>query len=120
MCDIYAHICPLDVTLASFSPALKNKKGDILQTNGAVTCVFLFDTDDIECDAYLRSEKQLSLELKTLERKLKEEDERRIVEYEVERKKEQNEQREKEEGRKRRQRDFEEELRQIEEDNRVR
>nr|XP_046212071.1 leucine-rich repeat and IQ domain-containing protein 1 [Oncorhynchus gorbuscha] len=76
--------------------------------------------DDIECDAYLRSEKQLSLELKTLECKLKEEDERRIVEYEVERKKEQNEQREKEEGRKRRQRDFEEELRQIEEDNRHR
>ncbi|XP_070983314.1 leucine-rich repeat- and IQ domain-containing protein 1 [Oncorhynchus clarkii lewisi] len=76
--------------------------------------------DDIECDAYLRSEKQLSLELKTLERKLKEEDERRIVEYEVERKKEQNEQREKEEGRKRRQRDFEEELRQIEEDNKHR
>ncbi|KAM9570631.1 leucine-rich repeat- and IQ domain-containing protein 1 [Salvelinus alpinus] len=76
--------------------------------------------DDIECDAYLRSEKQLSLELKTLERKLKEEDERRIVEYEVERKKEQNEQREKEEWRKRRQRDFEEELRQIEEGNRHR
>lgn len=75
-------------------PYKEKKKGDILQTNGAVTCVFLFDTDDIECDAYLRSEKQLSLELKTLERKLKEVDERRIVEYEEERKKEQNEQRE--------------------------
>uniref|UniRef100_A0A4W5P738 Leucine-rich repeats and IQ motif containing 1 n=1 Tax=Hucho hucho TaxID=62062 RepID=A0A4W5P738_9TELE len=73
--------------------------------------------DDIECDAY---EKQLSLELKTLERKLKEEDERRIVEYEMERKKEQNEQRKKEEWRKHRQRDFEEELRQIEEGNRRR
>ncbi|KAL0968633.1 hypothetical protein UPYG_G00269400 [Umbra pygmaea] len=64
-------------------------------------------------DAYLESEKQLSLELKALECKLKEEEEKRIQEYEMEREEEQIKQRKMDEWRKSRNRDFEEDLRKI-------